>query len=94
MVINLLVVLVGLAFGGFTSTYVVDVHFEDGKPTNGDQVLMDGVAIGAVTDIEREDGGWAATLEIEPEFAPVEPGAKALLRNKTLLGDTYVELLP
>ena len=33
-----------------------------------------------------------AVLEIEPEFAPISSDAKAILRQKTLLGETYVEL--
>jgi phospholipid/cholesterol/gamma-HCH transport system substrate-binding protein len=33
-----------------------------------------------------------ATLEIEPQYAPISSDAKAILRSKTLLGETYVEL--
>ena len=33
-----------------------------------------------------------ATIEIEPQYAPISSDSKAILRSKTLLGETYVEL--
>jgi phospholipid/cholesterol/gamma-HCH transport system substrate-binding protein len=33
-----------------------------------------------------------ATIEIEPQYAPISSDAKAILRQKTLLGETYIEL--
>ena len=33
-----------------------------------------------------------ATIEIEPQYAPISSDARAILRQKTLLGETYVEL--
>jgi phospholipid/cholesterol/gamma-HCH transport system substrate-binding protein len=33
-----------------------------------------------------------ATIEIEPQYAPISSDARAVLRQKTLLGETYVEL--
>ncbi len=33
-----------------------------------------------------------ATIEIDPEYAPISSDAQAILRQKTLLGETYVEL--
>jgi phospholipid/cholesterol/gamma-HCH transport system substrate-binding protein len=33
-----------------------------------------------------------ATIEIEPQYAPISSDAEAILRQKTLLGETYVEL--
>ena len=32
------------------------------------------------------------TIEIEPEFAPIPSDARAILRQKTLLGETFIEL--
>ena len=40
---------------------------------------------GAATDV---------TLEIDHEYAPIPKDTKAILRQKTLLGETYVELTP
>src|SRR2546430_355186 len=33
-----------------------------------------------------------ATIEIAPQYAPISSDAKAILRQKTLLGETYVEI--
>ena len=33
-----------------------------------------------------------ATLEIEPRYAPISSDAEAILRQKTLLGETYIEI--
>jgi phospholipid/cholesterol/gamma-HCH transport system substrate-binding protein len=33
-----------------------------------------------------------ATIEIDPQYAPISSDAKAILRQKTLLGETYIEL--
>jgi phospholipid/cholesterol/gamma-HCH transport system substrate-binding protein len=35
-----------------------------------------------------------ATIEIEPQYAPISSDAQAILRSKTLLGETYIELTP
>jgi phospholipid/cholesterol/gamma-HCH transport system substrate-binding protein len=35
-----------------------------------------------------------ATIEVDPEYAPIARDARAILRQKTLLGETYVELTP
>src|SRR5581483_2337581 len=59
-----------------------------------------GVTVGKVQSVslappdKRVDGQdtTAAVLEIDPEFAPISSDARAILRQKTLLGETYVEL--
>ncbi len=33
-------------------------------------------------------------IEIDPEYAPISSDARAILRQKTLLGETYVEIAP
>ena len=63
-------------------------------------VRIGGVSVGRVKTLElapaneRVDGQDAtrATIEIQPEFAPISEDARAILRAKTLLGETYVEL--
>ena len=35
-----------------------------------------------------------ATIEVDPSYAPIAKDARAILRQKTLLGETYVELTP
>jgi phospholipid/cholesterol/gamma-HCH transport system substrate-binding protein len=36
----------------------------------------------------------AVTIEIKPKYAPIPVNTRAILRQKTLLGETYVELTP
>ena len=59
-------------------------------------VRIAGVNIGKVRKKELDKGGSATriTLSIEPKYAPIASDAKAILRQKTLLGETYVELTP
>jgi phospholipid/cholesterol/gamma-HCH transport system substrate-binding protein len=57
-------------------------------------VRISGVTVGHVKqlDLSPDANATRATLEIEPQFAPISDDAKAILRQKTLLGETYVEL--
>ena len=55
------------------------------------------VSVGRVKKIELEDEGEnrdlaVATLEIDERYAPIPEDTLAMLRQKTLLGETYVEL--
>jgi virulence factor Mce-like protein len=53
------------------------------------------VSIGKVKSIELGDDGRAeAELDLEEAYAPVPADTEAILRQKTLLGETYVELTP
>jgi phospholipid/cholesterol/gamma-HCH transport system substrate-binding protein len=59
-------------------------------------VRVAGVRVGKVRGKELDPDGnrTLATIELDPKFAPVRKTAKAILRQKTLLGETYVELTP
>jgi phospholipid/cholesterol/gamma-HCH transport system substrate-binding protein len=59
-------------------------------------VRIGGVSVGKVKELELPPEGNAtrATIEIDPEFAPISEDTRAILRLKTLLGETYVELTP
>jgi virulence factor Mce-like protein len=59
-------------------------------------VRIGGVSVGKVKDVQLADNQDAseATIEIEPKYAPISSDARAILRLKTLLGETYVELTP
>jgi ABC-type transporter Mla subunit MlaD len=52
------------------------------------------VTVGKVVERRREGRGNAtlATIQLENEYAPLRSDARAMLRLKTLLGETYVEL--
>jgi phospholipid/cholesterol/gamma-HCH transport system substrate-binding protein len=57
-------------------------------------VEIAGVSIGKVVKVglDRKTGLTRATLQIDPKFAPRPADTRAILREKTLLGETYVEL--
>lgn len=59
-------------------------------------IRMAGVNIGKVVKVEPdlETNRTRATLEIKSEFAPLPKDTRAILRMKSLLGETYVELSP
>ena len=88
-----------LAFGGpiplKPAGYRVQVVFTDAA-TLADQadVRTAGVSIGKVVKKELAPGGnrTLTTLELKSRYAPLRSDARAILRQKTLLGETYVEL--
>jgi phospholipid/cholesterol/gamma-HCH transport system substrate-binding protein len=66
-------------------------------------VRIGGVSVGKVNDIGLAPDSECqknpatcnttrATIEIDPQYAPISSDARAILRSKTLLGETYVEL--
>jgi ABC-type transporter Mla subunit MlaD len=59
------------------------------------EVRISGVNVGRVKSIDLSDDGLAeATIELESRYAPIPDDTRATLRQKTLLGETYVELSP
>jgi len=58
-------------------------------------VRISGVPVGRVVRIgESGSGGIRAELEVDSRYAPLPRDVRATLRQKTLLGETYVELTP
>jgi phospholipid/cholesterol/gamma-HCH transport system substrate-binding protein len=59
-------------------------------------VRLAGVNVGKVKGTELGPGGQTTRAEIEMEsrFAPIKVDTRAILRQKSLLGETYVELSP
>jgi phospholipid/cholesterol/gamma-HCH transport system substrate-binding protein len=60
-------------------------------------VRISNVSVGKVKSIDLADSGpnrdlAVATLEIDSPYAPIPADTRAMLRQKTLLGETYVEL--
>jgi phospholipid/cholesterol/gamma-HCH transport system substrate-binding protein len=90
-----------IAFGGPTPLaakgYTVKVPFtEAAQLANQSDVRISGVSVGKVQKIELSpDGKHAlATLELNDIYGPIPADTQATLRQKTLLGETYVELTP
>ena len=59
-------------------------------------VRIAGVTVGKVRSkqLDKRGSTTTATLDIDPQYAPIPTDTKAILRQKTLLGETYVELTP
>src|SRR6476661_7856231 len=58
-------------------------------------VRVAGVEVGKVAEIERRTGGGnatIATIQLDPEYAPIADDARVILRQKAILGETYVDL--
>jgi len=63
--------------------------------TNESEVRISGVDIGHVVSLKiGKDGRSHATLEINSQYAPLRSDMHAIVRQKTLLGETYVQLIP
>jgi phospholipid/cholesterol/gamma-HCH transport system substrate-binding protein len=58
-------------------------------------VRIRGVKVGHVVSLaEHSNGLNDVTIEMEHQYAPVPVNDRMILRQKTLLGETYIELLP
>jgi virulence factor Mce-like protein len=58
------------------------------------EVEIAGVSVGKVLQVglDRHTGLTRAVIQIDPRFAPRPADTRAILRQKTLLGETYVQL--
>jgi len=59
-------------------------------------VRIAGVSVGKVIDksLDPQGNRTIATLQLNNKFAPIHKDAQAILREKTILGETYVQLNP
>jgi virulence factor Mce-like protein len=58
-------------------------------------VRISGVNVGHVISIKlNKQGRSDATIEVAGKYAPIRANMHAILRQKTLLGETYVQLIP
>ncbi|HSZ70163.1 MAG TPA: MlaD family protein [Solirubrobacteraceae bacterium] len=58
-------------------------------------VRISGVSVGHVISFSTKPNGLDdVTVEMDHEYAPVRADDEMILRQKTLLGETYIELLP
>jgi phospholipid/cholesterol/gamma-HCH transport system substrate-binding protein len=58
-------------------------------------VRISGVPVGKVVKLALGPGqSTDATIQMDERYAPIPRDARAILRSKTLLGETYVELTP
>ena len=102
-----LILFLWIAFGGpiplKPEAYRISAYFpETTTLATESDVRIGGVSVGKVKELTlapqefRVSGNdtTEAVMEIRPEFAPIAEDSKAILRQKTLLGETYIELTP
>src|SRR4051812_36293909 len=96
-----LILFLWLAFGGpiplQPKGYRFTVSFsEAGQLAREADVRISGVSVGKVKAVEADPktGLSGAAIGLEARYAPVPRNPRAILRQKTLLGETYVELTP
>ena len=96
----MLLVFLWSAFGGpiplRAQGYQVTADF-DGANTLGVQaeVRISGVPVGRVVGLKSSPNGLTrATIQLDARYAPLPSDARAILRAKSLAGETYVELSP
>src|SRR3954454_8473653 len=90
-----------LAFGGAGALkpqgYRLHTSFaESGQLALEADVRISGVPVGKVKTItpDKKTGRADVVIQLQSRYAPLPSDAKAILRQKTLLGETYVELTP
>lgn len=73
-------------------------HIRFGEATQLAQqadVRISGVPVGKVVKLELGPGETTdATIQMDERYAPIPRDSRAILRTKTLLGETFVELTP
>lgn len=89
-----------ISFGGnmplSPKGYRVKTHIpETALLTKAADIRMAGLDIGNITNLKLDrHGGQEVEFEIEPEFAPLPKDVKLVVRQKSLLGQLYIELSP
>ncbi|HEV7615213.1 MAG TPA: MlaD family protein [Solirubrobacterales bacterium] len=90
-----------VTFGGPTpfraKPYEIKVPFNEATQlAEQSDVRISGVNVGKVRNIALADNGKQAlaTVDIDDKYAPLPESTRAILRTKTLLGETYIELTP
>jgi virulence factor Mce-like protein len=89
-----------VSFGGPVPLHAKGYRFNVDFPkaaalTRQADVRISGVTVGKVVALEAlRDNSTRATIELKAKYAPIPKAARAMLRSKTLLGETYVELAP
>jgi len=90
-----------VTFGGPTpfraKPYQIKVPFDEASQlAEQSDVRISGVNVGRVQDIVLAPNGKQAlaTVDIDDKYAPLPESTRAILRTKTLLGETYIELTP
>src|SRR3954465_769188 len=90
-----------ISFGGSVplkpKQYQLTIHFPEATTlAEAADVRIAGVTVGKVRskDLDKKGNATTVILRIDPKYAPIPKDSRAILRQKTLLGETFVELSP
>ncbi len=90
-----------ITFGGPTpfkaKPYEIEIPFNEATQlAQQSDVRISGVSVGKVQDIVLAPNGEQALakVDINDKYGPIPKDTRAILRTKTLLGETYIELTP
>ena len=88
-----------MAFGGSSPLrpkgYELHIAFPEATQlANQSDVRISGVSVGKVVKLKPDGNRTMTTIRLQSKFAPIPTDTKAILRVKSLLGETYVELTP
>jgi phospholipid/cholesterol/gamma-HCH transport system substrate-binding protein len=90
-----------ISFGGSVplkpKQYQLTINFPEATTlAEAADVRIAGVTVGKVRskDLDKKLNRTTVILRIDPKYAPIPKDSKAILRQKTLLGETFVELSP
>jgi phospholipid/cholesterol/gamma-HCH transport system substrate-binding protein len=90
-----------ISFGGSVplkpKEYQLKINFPEATTlAEAADVRIAGVTVGKVRskDLDKADNRTSVVLRIDPKYAPLPKDTRAILRQKTLLGETFVELSP
>jgi virulence factor Mce-like protein len=96
-----LLIFLWTSFGGSVpfapKGYRINAEFDQAvQLAQQSDVRISGVSIGKVVSVrlDRSTGLTHAVIEIERKYAPRPSDSRAILRSKSLLGETYIELSP
>ncbi|WP_037063134.1 MCE family protein, partial [Pseudonocardia acaciae] len=75
--------------------YRVDVQLADASGiTPNSEVTYRGVAVGQVTDVRLARGGVVAGLRIQDGAPPIPADARAVVANRSAVGEQHIDLRP
>jgi phospholipid/cholesterol/gamma-HCH transport system substrate-binding protein len=92
-----LIIFVWTQFGGTIpfapQGYRISALFrETGQLVPGADVRISGVNVGRVTGVQAKGVYSFVTMDLQRAYAPIPTDTRAILREKTLLGEGYIEL--
>jgi phospholipid/cholesterol/gamma-HCH transport system substrate-binding protein len=75
------------------STYQVAADFKTASNlVPGDDVTVAGVTVGRVASVHPIQGGSQVQLQVKQQYAPLYQNARAMIKIKNVLDESYVEL--